>query len=309
MSMLKGIVPPLLTPFHPDGTLDLIGLDNLVDHLLNAGVHGIFALGSSGQVAYLTDAQRTSVVERVAARVAGRVPVMVGTADLTASRVADKAKRVIDAGADAIVATAPFYALNSTSEVAEHYRIIAQAVDVPVIAYDVPVRVHSKLSRDTLIELGREGVIAGVKDSSGDDVAFRRLVLANRAAGNPLEISTGHEVMVDAMALLGADGAVPGLANVDPAGYVRLWQAAQTGDWTAARIEQERLCQLFEIAFVPSGRSGDAAGIGAFKAALAAMGVIDSASMPAPLEPLTDQHVQAIAQIVESVGLGHVRAA
>lgn len=260
-------------------------------------------------MAYLTDAQRTSVVERVAARVAGRVPVMVGTADLTASRVADQAKRVIDAGADAIVATAPFYALNSTSEVAEHYRIIAQAVDVPVIAYDVPVRVHSKLSRDALIKLGREGVIAGVKDSSGDDVAFRRLVLANRAAGNPLEISTGHEVMVDAMALLGADGAVPGLANVDPAGYVRLWQAAQTGDWTAARIEQERLCQLFEIAFVPSGRSGDAAGIGAFKAALAAMGVIDSASMPAPLEPLTDQHVQAIAQIVESVGLGHVRAA
>ncbi|MDO5534932.1 MAG: dihydrodipicolinate synthase family protein, partial [Propionibacteriaceae bacterium] len=133
MSMLKGIVPPLLTPFHSDGTLDLVGLDNLVDHLLNAGVHGIFALGSSGQVAYLTDAQRTSVVERVATRVAGRVPVMVGTADLTASRVVDQAKRVIDAGADAIVATAPFYALNSTTEVAEHYRMIAQAVDVPVI--------------------------------------------------------------------------------------------------------------------------------------------------------------------------------
>ncbi|MDO5534931.1 MAG: dihydrodipicolinate synthase family protein, partial [Propionibacteriaceae bacterium] len=172
-----------------------------------------------------------------------------------------------------------------------------------------PVRVHSKLSRDTLIELGREGVIAGVKDSSGDDVAFRRLVLANSAAGNPLEISTGHEVMVDAMALLGADGAVPGLANVDPRGYVRLWQAAQAGDWTLARTEQERLSQLFEIAFVPSGLSGDAAGIGAFKAALAAMGVLDSAAMPSPLEPLTDPDEHAIAQIVTSVGLGHDRAA
>ncbi len=181
-----------------------------------------------------------------------------------------------------MVVSAPVYALNDEAEIDRHLRMIADAVDVPVFAYDVPVRVHTKLGRDLLINLGRDGVLTGVKDSSGDDVAFRRLVAANAEAGHPLQLLTGHEVMVDGMLLLGADGAVPGLANVDPAGYRRLWDAAQAGDWATARAEQDRLAQLFEIAFVPKGMSGDAGGIGAFKAAMARLGVMDSAAMPVP---------------------------
>ena len=142
-----------------------------------------------------------------------------------------------------------------------------------------------------------------MKDSSGDDVAFRRLVRANRAAGSPLQVSTGHEVMVDGMALLGADGAVPGLANVDPAGYARLWAAAELGDWDVALTEQERLAKLFEIAFVPRGRSGDAGGIGAFKVACWRLGVLESPTMPAPLAGLSDADVAAIDAILAEVGL------
>lgn len=126
---------------------------------------------------------------------------------------------------------------------------------------------------------------------------------ANRAAGEPLSLSTGHEVMVDGMALLGADGAVPGLANVDPAGYARLWNAATAGDWTAARAEQDRLARLFEIAFVPQGRSGDAGGIGAFKAAAAALGIIASPTMPAPLRGLAPEETAQIEAILDEVGL------
>lgn len=146
-------------------------------------------------------------------------------------------------------------------------------------------------------------MITGVKDSSGDDVSFRRLVRANELAGCPLSISTGHEVMVDGMALLGADGAVPGLANVDPAGYARLWQAAMDGDWASARSEQDRLARLFDIAFVPQGRSGDAGGIGAFKTALASLGVIAGNTMPVPIAPLADDEVTAIEAILTEVGL------
>ncbi|MHA6522814.1 dihydrodipicolinate synthase family protein [Tessaracoccus sp. G1721] len=146
-------------------------------------------------------------------------------------------------------------------------------------------------------------MIAGVKDSSGDDVGFRRLVAANERAGRPLALLTGHEVMVDGMYLLGADGAVPGLANVDPAAYTRLRDAARAGDWASARDEQNRIARLFDIAFVPQGRSGDAGGIGAFKAALALLGVIDSAAMPAPLEGLTDDDTAAIRDILVEVGL------
>ncbi|SHJ50931.1 4-hydroxy-tetrahydrodipicolinate synthase [Tessaracoccus bendigoensis DSM 12906] len=303
MSRFKGLVPPVITPMHPDGSLDLEGIDRVVDHLIDGGMHGLFILGSSGQVAYLTDAERDAVVTRVVERVAGRVPVQVGAPDFTARRVAEVAWHAQDLGADAVVVSAPVYALNNAAETEQHLRMIAEAVDVPVFAYDVPVRVHSKLGLEMLIRLGQDGVLAGVKDSSGDDVAFRRLVAANAKAGHPLELLTGHEVMVDGMLLLGADGAVPGLANVDPAGYRRLWDAAQAGDWATARAEQDRLAQLFEIAFVPQGMSGDAGGIGAFKAAMASLGVMESGAMPAPLQPLSAADVARIDEILAEVGL------
>ena len=303
MSAIRGLVPPVVTPFHPDGSLDLEGLDRVVEHLIGGGVHGLFILGSSGQVAYLTDAERDIVVQRVIATVAGRVPVQVGTPDFTARRMAEHAIRAQEFGADSIVVTAPLYALNDEAEINRHFRMVSAAVDIPVYAYDVPVRVHSKLSRDLLMELGKDGVIAGSKDSSGDDVAFRRLVMANAEAGHPLDLLTGHEAMVDGMLLLGADGVVPGLANVDPAAYRRLWDAGQAGDWETARAEQDRIAQLFEIAFVPKGRSGDAGGIGAFKTAMALLGIIDSPTMPAPLQGLTEADTAAIRQILVNVGL------
>lgn len=303
MSEFRGLVPPVITPMRPDGSLDLEGLDRVVDHLIDGGMHGLFILGSSGQVAYLTDEERETVIKRVVGHVAGRVPVQVGTPEFTARRMAESARRAEELGADSIVVSAPVYALNDATEIERHLRHVASSVSIPVFAYDVPVRVHSKLGRDMLINLGRESVLAGVKDSSGDDVAFRRLVAANAEAGHPLQLLTGHEVMVDGMLLLGADGAVPGLANVDPAGYRRLWDAAQAGDWTTARAEQDRLAELFEIAFVPTGRSGDAGGIGAFKAAMASIGIMDSAAMPFPLEGLTGADVEQIEAILKKVGL------
>ncbi|HOA89065.1 MAG TPA: dihydrodipicolinate synthase family protein [Propioniciclava tarda] len=303
MTEFRGIIPPVLTPFTPSGELDLPSLDRLVDHLVDAGVDGLFALGSSGQVAYLTDAQRGTVVQRIVARTAGRVPVVVGTADLTAPRVIEQGRAAVAAGASGIVVTAPLYAINDAAEIGRHFRMIAAGVGAPVLAYDVPVRVHTKLGVGMLLELARDGVIVSVKDSSGDDVAFRRLVAANADAGRPMTLLSGHELMLDGMFLLGGDGGVPGLANVDPAGYVRLWRAAQASDWVAARAEQDRLARLFDIVFVPQGRSGDAGGIGAFKAALALQGVIESAAMPAPLDGLAASDVDAIGAILREVGL------
>ncbi|MFN8200791.1 MAG: dihydrodipicolinate synthase family protein [Nakamurella multipartita] len=300
---LSGVVPPLITPMTPDGGLDLPSLDRLVDHLIGAGADGLFVLGSSGQVAYLTDAERDRVTERVVTRAAGRLPVVVGTVDLTARRVIEQARRAAELGADGVVVTAPLYALNDPAEVRQHFRLVAAAVSVPVLAYDVPVRVGSKLTPDLLLDLAADGAISAVKDSSGDDVSFRQLVARNAEAGSPLQVLTGHEVICDAMALLGADGAVPGLANVDPAGYVRLWRAAQSGDWIAATAEQARLERLFRIVEVPIGRSADSGGIGAFKAALELLGVIESGAMPAPLRGLDEAEKTAVAALLVEAGL------
>ncbi|MGL3150059.1 dihydrodipicolinate synthase family protein [Microbacterium sp. A82] len=298
-----GVIPPVATPMLPDHTVDHASLERLVDHLISAGVSGLFALGSTGETAYLTDDQRVAVLRTIVATSEGRVPVIAGAIELTAARTAELAQKLVAAGADAIVTTAPLYTLNSQAEIAEHFRTVAAAIGVPLWAYDVPVRVHSKLSLELLLQLGSEGVIHGVKDSSGDDVGFRRLLAANEAAGRPLTLLTGHEMVVDAMLLAGADGVVPGLANVEAEGYVRLFAAAGRGDWVAARTEQERINRIFDIVFQPTGLSGDATGVGAFKAAMHARGLIDHATIANTVESLDDAAVQRVRGILAKLEL------
>ncbi|HIY95416.1 MAG TPA: dihydrodipicolinate synthase family protein [Candidatus Rothia avicola] len=299
----SGVIPPLLTPRAADGTLDIPSLRRLIDHLIDGGVDGIFALGSSSEVLYLTNEERETVLTTCVDAVAGRVPLIVGINDMTTARVIDEAQRLLAIGGDAIVVTSQFYAIDNAFEEERHFRAIADAVGVPVFAYDVPVRTKQKLPLPLLTKLAREGVIAGVKDSSGDDVSFRQLVLATRDIAG-FAAFTGHEVVCDGAMLSGAAGLVPGLGNVDPAGYKRLYEAAHAGDWEAARTEQDRLARLFDIVFVETPSvSGGAAGLGAFKTALQVMGVLDSNTMSQPMETLGDTETQRIRTIVESVGL------
>lgn len=298
-----GVVPPVLTPLHEDGSVDHEAYAKLVEHLIDGGVHGLFVLGSSSETAYLTDAQRREVLESAVRLVAGRVPVMAGVIDITTNRVIDQVRVAEEVGVDAVVATAPMYIRTNDAEIEEHFRAIAAATDLPVFAYDLPVCVHVKLDTDMLVRLGVDGVLAGVKDSSGDDVAFRRLVARNRAAGSPLVVFTGHEAVVDGMLLLGADGLVPGLGNVDPHGYVRLWDLAQEKRWEEARDEQDRLAALFEIVFQATDLSGGAAGVGSFKTALELMGVFSTNRMSVPAGRLVGANVDKVREIVVSSGL------
>lgn len=299
----SGVVPPVATPLLPNGTIDHASLEKLVDYLVGSGVHGLFALGSTGETAYFTDSQRTEILRTIMSANSGRVPVIAGAIELTAPRIIETARSLESVGPDAIVVTAPLYTLNSQTEINAHFRTISHALDVPLWAYDVPVRVHSKLSLELLMDLAKDGVIAGVKDSSGDDVAFRRLVGANSDAGRPLKLLTGHELVVDAMLLAGADGVVPGFANVDAIGYVKLWDAAERGDWNAARAQQEQINREFEIVFRPKGLSGDATGVGAFKAAMKLRGIIEHDTMAHTVQPLSASDVAQIQSILTSLDL------
>ena len=302
-STLSGVVPPLLTPLTTDGDLDLPSLERLVSRLLDAGVDGIFALGSSGEVAFFDDAMRGQVLEAVTGLVAGQVPVIAGAIDMQTHRVIQHLRAAERFDLAGYVVTAPFYAITGPEEIDAHFRAVATAADAPVWAYDLPVCVHTKLAPAQLLRLGQDGVIAGVKDSSGDDVSFRRLSAANRAAGSPLTLMTGHEVVVDGAYLAGADGSVPGLGNVDPAGYVRMHRAARAGDWEQVRSEQDRLAALFEIVFQPTGKVGPAAGVGAFKTALRELGVFSSNVMTSPMTPIEGEAVERIRAILTESGL------
>jgi 4-hydroxy-tetrahydrodipicolinate synthase len=178
--------------------------------------------------------------------------------------------------------------------------------DTPLYAYDIPSRVGTKLPASLVISLGEQGVIAGVKDSSGQETSLRELVLSRREAGlEDFAIMTGSEVTVDSALAFGVDGVVPGLGNVDPAGYVRLFNAAVAGDAAAARAEQDRLFRLFDIIKVAdrSRMGASSAALGAFKAGLHLLGVIDSPVTAYPCIPLNDTEIAAVRPLLDRAGL------
>ena len=294
----SGVIPPVVTPDTPDHQLDVVSFERSINRLIEAGVDGLFFLGSSGEVVFATDERRDQIVREAVRIVDHRVPVLVGIIDTETERVLEHGRRALALGADALVATAPFYALGGPADVEEHFRILHQELDAPLFAYDIPVCVHTKLPWKMLARLGAEGVLAGVKDSSGDDVSFRYLVQENEKNGHPLTLLTGHEIVVDGALLSGADGSVPGLANVEPKGYVRMWKAAQDGNWAEAKREQDRLNEISHIFDVTTGVQGYGAGVGAFKCALNLMGIFDSDQMPRPVKPLDDQNREAIKQVL-----------
>ncbi|TWD79286.1 4-hydroxy-tetrahydrodipicolinate synthase [Kribbella amoyensis] len=305
---LTGVVPPLVTPFTPEYEIDTASLARLIAFQLAGGVSGVFVLGTSGEGTFLTDEQRQTVLETVVAEVGGQVPVLAGAIDSSTARAGAHIAAARKAGVDGVVATAPYYAATHPAEIERHFKKLATVADgTPLYAYDIPSRVGgTKLSASILLDLGKQGVLAGIKDSSGQDASLRRLVLDRVDAELPdFAIMTGSEVTVDCALGFGVDGVVPGLGNVDPAGYVRIFDAVQAGDQATARKEQDRLFQLFEIIDVPDrtrmGASSSA--LGAFKAGLFLRGVIDCPYTAFPSIPLSDEEIAAIRVLLDRDGL------
>jgi 4-hydroxy-tetrahydrodipicolinate synthase len=181
-----------------------------------------------------------------------------------------------------------------------HFRHVHAAVDVPVIAYDIPSAVGTALAPELIAALAESETVVALKDSSGDLAKFREVLRRT-----DLPAFSGSELFADTAVGLGAAGIVPGLGNVDPDGYVRLYRAARAGDTAAARAEQDRLAGLFRIVEVADrSRIGFTAGaLGAFKAAMALLGILDHGTVNPPLSPLSADEIRAIAAILVAHGL------
>jgi 4-hydroxy-tetrahydrodipicolinate synthase len=306
--LLRGVVPPVCTPFTPDYEVDEKSFRKLINHLIDGGVHGLFVLGSTSEVAYLTDKRRAEVVRIAIDETAGRVPVVAGAIDTTTLRVNEHVRAAVEAGVDGIVITAPFYVRTHPEEIMNHFRLVKKACgDVPLYAYDIPVAVNGvKLETATVLKMAKEGVIQGVKDSSGNDAGIRAVVLgAQKMEIKDFVILTGSELTVDSALMAGADGVVPGVGNIDPAGYVRIFDYVAQGNYEAARKEQERLFEMFGLVDVgATGRMGrGSSAIGAFKASLKLLGIIEDGRTAPPAIPLNAEEIAAIVPFLKNAGL------
>ena len=299
-----GIVPPVCTPFTEHHEVDVPSLQRLLSLMLDAGVHGLFALGSTSETAALSDAQRRQVIDVIVSTAAGAVPVIAGVIDTSTATVIEHARMAQTLGVDGLVVTSPFYLRPGPAEIAEHFRQVRAAVDLPIVAYDIPYAVYTKLPREVIVELATDGTIAGIKDSSGDEANFRHLVMETNGTASFCRL-TGSELLVDTALYYGADGCVPGMGNVDPAGYVRLYDLVRAGKIAEAKLEQERLIRLFAIirAATPGRMGPNAAAIGGFKTAMQLQGMIATNVLGRPLTRYNDEEVARVRCIVEQAGL------
>lgn len=306
--LLRGVVPPVCTPFTSDYEVDEKSLRKLINHLIDGGVHGLFVLGSTSEVAYLTDKRRADVIRIAIDETAGRVPVVAGAIDMTTFRVNEHVKAAVDAGIDGIVVTAPFYVRTHPEEIALHFKQIKEACgDVPLYAYDIPVAANGvKLETGTVLKLAKEGDIQGLKDSSGNDAGIRAVVLGAKKMGlKDFVVLTGSELTVDSALMAGADGVVPGIGNIDPAGYVRIFDYVAAGKYTEARAEQERLFEMFGLVDVgaPTRMGRGSSALGAFKASLKLLGIIEDGRTAPPQIPLSADETAAIIPFLKGAGL------
>lgn len=302
LTELRGVVPPIATPFDEEGRVDLVSLRNLTNHLIEGGVHGIFCLGSTGECAALTDEERVIIVETVVEKSVGRVPILAGITETSTKRAVRLGQLVAQAGAQAVVVAPPFYHMNSQDELLSYFRDLAVSLPVPIVAYNVPVLVKTPLEPTTVETLAREGAIMALKDSGGNSNILREYLM--RTGDIPgFTVLTGMEFLVDTAIQMGVHGSVPGIGNVVPGEYVELYNLASRGEYGPARELQERLIKLFAICYQGTETlSGSASALSGFKSALRWLGIIKTAKMAPPMGSLGVAQEEKVRQILMDLG-------
>lgn len=236
-----GVFPYLVSPIRPDGRVDDAVLSRLCDDLIAAGVHGLAPLGSTGEFAYLSAAQRRRVVEVVVAATRGRVPVVAGVASTTVADAVDQAREVERMGCDGVLAILEAYFPIDDEGVHGYFKAIADAVALPVVLYTNPQFQRSDLSLPVIERLSHVPNIRYIKDASNN--TGRLLSILNRVDGR-IEVFAASAHIPACVMLIGGVGWMAGPACVAPRQSVELYERCRQGDWDAAMDLQRRMWNL-----------------------------------------------------------------
>ncbi len=243
-----GIIPAVTTPFDASGAIDTDGLDGNVAALLDAGVHGIVATGTMGEAGSLSTDERRTVVRAVVEAVEGRVPVIVGVSAGTPAAAIALAADAADAGASALMMLPPLGYRGDAREIEGHYRAVAEAGGLPLMAYNNPEASGTDMRADLIARLYEEiDAVVAVKECSGD--ARRIPEIINAAPG--LEVLVGGDDWALEGFAAGASGWVSGVADVLPRECVELYEACRSGDLETARTIYARLLPLARFDMTP----------------------------------------------------------
>lgn len=293
---LRGIIPPMATPLTDRDTLDLPGLERLVEHLLAGGVTGLFLLGTTGEAPALGYRLRRELIERVCRQVNRRVPILVGITDTSFAEAVALARHAADVGAGAAVVAPPYYFPLEQPELARYVRSLVEEQPLPLFLYNIPSMTRTAFAAETVRRAMDLDRVVGIKDSSGDLEYFRALreLAAEREDWTLL---MGPEHLMAEAVLFGGDGGVTGGANLKPRLFVSLYEAAVRGDLERVGVLQEQVVRLGRIYQVGRGWSAYLRGL---KCGLACLGLCGD-RLAEPFEPFDDAQRQQIRRLLAEV--------
>jgi 4-hydroxy-tetrahydrodipicolinate synthase len=287
----KGVNTALVTPFS-GGLFDEKAFAALIERQIAAGVHGVVPVGTTGETSTLSHEEHKRVVSLCVEVVAGRVPVIAGAGSNATAEAVDFVDHAKAAGADAALVVTPYYNRPSQAGLFQHYAAINNAVEFPVIVYNVPARTSVDISNDTLARLSRLPNMIGVKDATGDMV---RASLQRRQCGKGWVMLSGDDPTALGYMAHGGHGCISVTANVAPAACAAFFNACMAGDWPTALGLQDKLVRLHKALFIDASPSPT-------KFALARLGLC-SEEARLPIIPCDPAHHAEILAAMDEAGV------
>jgi len=290
--MITGSLVALITPMSPDGAVDTQKLDDLIEFHINEGTHGIVAVGTTGESSTLTHEEHANVIRQVVKKVNGRVPVIAGTGANATHEAIDLTKRAKEAGADACLLVTPYYNKPTQEGLYQHFKAIAEAVDIPQILYNVPGRTVCDMQNETVVRLSSLKNIVGVKDATGDLVRGEALI---KSVPVDFAVYSGDDPTAVALILMGGKGNISVTANVAPKAVAKAAEFALKGDSEQAEAIDKTISLLHVNLFLESNPI-------TVKWACSQLGLCHE-GIRLPLTPLSEQHHVAVRNAMVQAGV------
>jgi 4-hydroxy-tetrahydrodipicolinate synthase len=243
----NGIIPPIITPLLNNETLDIKGLENLVEHLISGGVHGLFVLGTTGEATSLSYELRKELIKRTSEFVNKRIPVVVGITDTSLEGSLEVANYSAEQGLDGVVIAPPYYLPISQEEMREYLEVMVPQLPLPFLMYDMPgcTKVHMSVST---IRRAKELGAVGVKDSSGD-INYLYSLIQEFKDSPDFAVIAGTELFLPETILYGGHGAVAGGANLFPKLFVDLYNASLAKDFEKVKVLRDRVIMINDLIY------------------------------------------------------------
>ncbi|HEY3037373.1 MAG TPA: 4-hydroxy-tetrahydrodipicolinate synthase [Pyrinomonadaceae bacterium] len=290
---LRGCATALVTPFTADGAIDEDALTRLIEYQLAGGVKLLVPCGTTGESATMTEEEDQRVIKRTVALARGRARVIAGTGSNSTAAAIENSKIAKDLGADAILVVAPYYNKPTQPGLYAHFGAIAEAVDLPIVIYNVPGRTSCNISADTTLRLARDFAnIVAVKEASGDLSQITEIL---RGRPEDFRVLSGDDALTFPMIALGADGLISVASNEAPELMARMVDLALTEKWHEARELHYRLLPLMEVNFIESSP-------GPVKAGLSMMNLIGE-NYRLPLVPIEEKSRTRLREVLSELDL------